>query len=221
VLEKHAKPRVQCDLAQPFCQRCTKYGVTCPGYRSEQELIFRVSTGASVAKTSKRGRKPSETINGKARTLPFNPMDAADDATSSAVMAMAVGRASPPLLIQVQESWKEHSVPLVMQYYEKVEFITEVYRSTPNDECLTMASHLFARAFMANHFLAPMDVGEMQRYLGKALAAVADAIQDPVKSVMDSTIAAVWLLGNYEVSLFQQPEWRFLAYGVLRRLWAR
>jgi hypothetical protein len=106
---------------------------------------------------------------------------------------------SLPLLVQLQQSWTDHSVPLVLSCYERVTFLNRLFKESSQDECLGLASHLFARAFMTNHYLAPVNEKEMQLYTSKTLKAVALAIQDPKKSVMDSTLVTVWLLGNYEV----------------------
>ncbi|KAG6031305.1 hypothetical protein E4U40_007271, partial [Claviceps sp. LM458 group G5] len=43
-----------CDLARPGCQRCVKYGVECPGYREQHELVFRNADPTAVAKRKKR-----------------------------------------------------------------------------------------------------------------------------------------------------------------------
>ena len=52
---------------------------------------------------------------------------------------------------------------------------------------------------MTNHLMAPENAREIQFYTGKALKEVSRAIADPAKSVLDSTVATVWLLSNYEV----------------------
>ncbi|OAQ91750.1 N-terminal fungal transcription regulatory domain-containing protein [Purpureocillium lilacinum] len=48
------KRRVKCDLARPGCQRCVKYGVECPGYRDQAELVFRNADPSTVRKRKKR-----------------------------------------------------------------------------------------------------------------------------------------------------------------------
>ncbi|UNI14994.1 hypothetical protein JDV02_001569 [Purpureocillium takamizusanense] len=48
------KRRVKCDLARPGCQRCVKYGVECPGYRDQTELVFRNADPSTVRKRKKR-----------------------------------------------------------------------------------------------------------------------------------------------------------------------
>ncbi|KAH7133658.1 hypothetical protein EDB81DRAFT_762939 [Dactylonectria macrodidyma] len=56
--------RVKCDLAKPACQRCFKYGVPCPGYRTEQELVFRNANPTSVKKRKKRGQQQQQQQQG-------------------------------------------------------------------------------------------------------------------------------------------------------------
>ncbi|KAG6001006.1 hypothetical protein E4U21_004784 [Claviceps maximensis] len=46
--------RVKCDLSRPGCQRCVKYGVDCPGYRDQHELVFRNANPMAVQKRKKR-----------------------------------------------------------------------------------------------------------------------------------------------------------------------
>jgi len=167
--------------------------VDCPGYRTEQELVFRISTTSTVARKRKKAAKNAEQ---EAENVNYS-----DGSTpQSAVLELAARAHSIPLFIEIQQSWEEHSEPLVLQCFGRTTFLKQVYKSSASDETLKSVSRLFARAFMTNHFMAPDDPKELQYYLHRTLHSVRDAIQDPARCVMDSTVATVWLLGNYEVA---------------------
>ncbi|KAF7562785.1 hypothetical protein G7046_g1359 [Stylonectria norvegica] len=68
------KRRVKCDLGRPGCQRCVKYGTECPGYRDQQELVFRNANQSTVKKRKK---------NVSANATPSASGRAASEASSS------------------------------------------------------------------------------------------------------------------------------------------
>ncbi|EPE03659.1 negative acting factor [Ophiostoma piceae UAMH 11346] len=46
--------RIKCDEAKPACSQCVRTGRTCPGYKSQIDLLFRNETGASAAEKRTR-----------------------------------------------------------------------------------------------------------------------------------------------------------------------
>ncbi|KAF8850716.1 hypothetical protein BDZ45DRAFT_185270 [Acephala macrosclerotiorum] len=51
------KRRVHCDLTQSGCLWCAKIGKTCPGYRQEQDLLFRNEDKQSFTSKGRDGRR--------------------------------------------------------------------------------------------------------------------------------------------------------------------
>ena len=39
---------MQCDASRPGCLKCSQKGLTCPGYRDQQDLMFRNQTSRSI-----------------------------------------------------------------------------------------------------------------------------------------------------------------------------
>ncbi|KAG6298607.1 hypothetical protein E4U09_000654 [Claviceps aff. purpurea] len=76
--------RVKCDLARPGCQRCVKYGVECPGYREQHELVFRNADPTAVAKRKKRASaKVTEQAGTKAGSKASRSQASGSKATTS------------------------------------------------------------------------------------------------------------------------------------------
>lgn len=108
---------------------------------------------------------------------------------------------SPPLGRSIRQHWTAECIPLVLGCYSTIDFLPGLFRGVGEDHCLVRTGQVFARAYVINRFRPETDHRELSACLGKALASVSTAIKDPKSYTSDATIVAVWLLGNYEVSL--------------------
>lgn len=82
-------------------------------------------------------------------------------------------------------------------------FLAKVYSSvTTSEDPFILATHLWARAYLASRFNVPHNHREIAEYHGRTLRSLARTIQDPQRSVADTTVMAVWMLSIYEVCLF-------------------
>lgn len=104
------------------------------------------------------------------------------------------------MLKTLRQHWTAESIPLVLGFYESLDFLPGLFRGAGQDHCLVLTGQVFTRAYMINKFRPRADYRELSIVLGHALAAVQEAIRNPKTYTSDSTIVAVWLLGNYEVS---------------------
>ncbi|TID05034.1 hypothetical protein CH35J_003006 [Colletotrichum higginsianum] len=198
--------RVKCDLARPQCQRCIKYGVLCPGYRDDQDLLFQHTDAAAY---ERRRRKCQQ------QNLPLSATDTLEVITFTSVSSpssasswesdnsafRSVGTPPLPLLRPVRQHWTAESVPLVIGLYSGLDFLPGLFRGVGQDHCLRLAAHVFTRAYVINRFRPQTDYRELSMFLGNALASVQNAIMSPSTCTSDSTIIAVWLLGNYELMM--------------------
>ncbi|KAL7922745.1 hypothetical protein ACQKWADRAFT_292289 [Trichoderma austrokoningii] len=210
------KRRVKCDLARPACQRCIKYGAECPGYRDQQELVFRNADPTAVKKRKKRTPPSSgvvESPNSASDTSISTP-DLSPNGdfmfTSSTDVVLANGancNAVAPLTRPVFQHWTSHSVPIVLHVYSNFDFIQAIYSSYSIDGPLIWAAHLFSRTYVTN-LRYPTAItrdahAETQRELGgylcKTLNSVNKALSTPDGAFRDDVLATIWLLSNYEL----------------------
>ncbi|KAH7367099.1 hypothetical protein B0T11DRAFT_50364 [Plectosphaerella cucumerina] len=192
--------RVKCDLARPSCQRCIKYGKPCPGYRDEQDLVFRHAAPAALKKSRgarQAARSRETTVASSAASTP--------ESTSPASVTQAIDLHSNPataaVLRGIKEPWVAHSIPLLLMCYP-IEFLAGIFKDTSGkNDALVSATHLWARTYLASRFHAPQDPRETEQCLSTALSNVATSIRDPSRATSDTTIMAVWLLGMYELQI--------------------
>ncbi|KAK1622862.1 hypothetical protein BDP81DRAFT_140373 [Colletotrichum phormii] len=106
-----------------------------------------------------------------------------------------------PVLKSLRQHWTAESIPLVLGFYQSLDFLPGLFRGAGQDHCLVLTGQVFTRAYMINRFRPRADYRELSIVLGHALAAVQEAIRSPKTYTSDSTIVAVWLLGNYELMI--------------------
>ncbi|KAJ3579988.1 hypothetical protein NPX13_g580 [Xylaria arbuscula] len=76
--------RVKCDLTQPACLRCIKYGVECPGYRKEGDFTFKTQIGTYAS----RAQKPSRLARDIAKGSPSTVLEGRSPSPNSSVETM-------------------------------------------------------------------------------------------------------------------------------------
>ncbi|KAK2589764.1 hypothetical protein QQS21_012554 [Conoideocrella luteorostrata] len=216
--------RVKCDLARPGCQRCVKYGVDCPGYREQHELVFRNANPSSVKRrkkkvaakevdrdggmtlsdgnTSRSSTPISHTSNPAGATFVF---DSKSDPwpVSEQTMSSSVTTFPRPMA----EHWTNHSVPILLNVYSTLSFLGNIYRMHSRNGPLIWAAHLFSRTYVTNirypisvHKESALETQrELGTYLGKTLSAVNGALKEPDGPFRDDVLATVWILASYEV----------------------
>jgi hypothetical protein len=220
---------LQCDLGRPGCQRCAKYGKDCPGYRDQQELVFRTvdPTGSAGTKQKKqhqqRKRKDvateAEKHSSSSSSSPssFSGSNFSDygelvlQPYSTTFEDIVPGSEQDPFAWTIAPSLSQHwtatSVPIVLNVYSSVEFLKDVFRENTTDGPLVWATHLFSRTYVINlqqptcmsNDSATDSAKELGTYMGKTLSAVATALSTPQGAMRDDIMAAVWMLCNYEV----------------------
>lgn len=219
---------LQCDLTRPGCVRCDKLGRPCPGYREEDELLFRNENVASYAtnRTKDRRRIQAEPL----LTGSDKPSDSSSSSRKGSAFSGSLGIESMhfeiderefgsllgantaflPLYPQIQDPWKRHSITLLLNQFSAIleggrvywglDFLPDLYQETSEESCLVLATNVFTRAYIANQSHASTYTNELAQMYGRALTSTNAALADPLRCVQDDTIMAVWLLANHEVS---------------------
>jgi hypothetical protein len=92
-----------------------------------------------------------------------------------------------PLATPLQEAWRNHSIPLVLNQFSE-------------DSCLTLATNAFAQVSLSNQTISPPNFKDRAHVYGKALKSTNQALEDPFKATEDTTVIAIFLLSVREVS---------------------
>ncbi|CZR59963.1 uncharacterized protein PAC_09858 [Phialocephala subalpina] len=192
-------------------------GKSCPGYRQAQDLLFRNRDKQSFACKGVAGRRNQ---GGFCSSLPeagskkeFLSLNSKSPSLSNDTFELdpinCTASPTPPTLApQPVEHWHMYCVPIVLNqfstlmngvpYYGLHEFLPELYSEVNDNSCLSFATKTFVKAYLTNLSRSPPDKELIHTY-GRALWLTNAAVQDPVESVKDSTVIAVWLLGIHEV----------------------
>lgn len=219
-----ANIETQCDLGRPACQRCIKYGVECPGYRDQQDLVFR-NADPNVAKKPKKKRAKPLSDEDESSPSP----DASEIATPSGwwednqelslVVSNFNASASGPdwsnddacLRLgdprSLQQHWTSHSIPIITNIYGALSFVQNMFQNYTADGPLLWAAHLFSRTYVTNirhstsiHKESDIETKqELGTYMGRTLSAVSKALSVPGGAMRDDVLATIYILSNYEV----------------------
>ncbi|KAI5466747.1 hypothetical protein BGZ63DRAFT_345517 [Mariannaea sp. PMI_226] len=218
--------RVKCDLGRPACQRCIKYGAQCPGYRNEQELVFRNANPANLKKRKKLAQqqgsstasdtfasdlsKPSPTNTTYSSTSEFSEnSDWTSRFMTSTSDVVSTTSFNNSLVVpqSLHQHWTAQSIPILLNVYSTLEFLHDIYHENNYDGPLVWAAHLFSRTYVTNlksstavhKESVPEAEQEIGTYLGKTLSSVHVALKSPDGALRDDVLATVWILANYEL----------------------
>lgn len=194
---------LKCDLTRPACKRCIKYGVKCPGYRDEQQLVW---CGINDVNFKKQKRKKTPHFEDEDVDVDEGGSVSSSSSQSSVVNA---GGKAVRLPKSLHQHWTSQSIPMILNVYSTLFFLHDMYRQT-NDGPLVWAAHLFSRTYvtiaryptaMYNESVVETD-SELGAYLGKTLSTVHRTLKTPDGAFRDDVLATVWILANYEVFIF-------------------
>ncbi|KAI1064704.1 hypothetical protein LB507_000424 [Fusarium sp. FIESC RH6] len=201
--------RVKCDLGRPSCQRCIKYGKECPGYRDEQELVFRNANPTSI---KKRKKKTQQKTHGES-VMSFGTPSSSSSSSSSSLSEgsptprltteddCALSPASPIIVDLVEytqtggsliipqslsEHWTAHSIPILLNVYYTLDFLHDTYKKSSPQGPLLWATHLFARTYITNlRYPTAIDNGSVEqtdKELGTYLGKTLSSVSEALKT---------------------------------------
>lgn len=118
-----------------------------------------------------------------------------------------------PLLTTIPDPQHVHSIPLILdcfsatsvdgtRFYGYHDFLPSLFEEAPENSCLVLSADIFARAYFVNQSNSAANDKELARLYGKTLRSIREALCYSSERQYDASIAAVWLLGNYEVRDF-------------------
>ncbi|KAL2072461.1 hypothetical protein VTL71DRAFT_11804 [Oculimacula yallundae] len=213
--------RIKCDETKPTCNQCAKSRRVCPGYKDDFDLVFRNETQATErrarrAVNSKRtgsqmvlaNQQSSFSITSRDETSPQrsptliapNP----DQDMSSMSNAMVpIGALSIPLEQQAPCFFISNFVIAPRsQARGYFDFLVPMLKHESPDSHLSLAFSAVAMAALANRPNTRgqrMLFGQAIGHYTRALKATNLALQSPVHQKTDTTLAAILMLGFFEV----------------------
>lgn len=220
----------KCDETKPTCNQCVKARRTCPGYKDDFELVFRSEAKTGARKSKKTGnRKASVDARAVSRTSstvtsPISTSSIVDSLSPiarefiigspvSSTGDYSTGTLSPLLPIPTEQLASCHFfsnfilVPRQGSTRGFMDYLVPLMRSEPTNSHLQHAFQACSMAHLGNRVRSTSEdiPNKALSEYTKALSATHMALQDPKMSQTDGTLAAVLLLGLYEVSLAKQP----------------
>ncbi|KAJ5382126.1 hypothetical protein N7517_000037 [Penicillium concentricum] len=175
--------RLKCDQGSPSCTQCMRAQVDCPGYRDPLDWSFRDQSEDIIRKSQQPTRKKRTTTS-----------------ISTSVQNRTPLRNS--LVYPVQELGKAH---VFVNYMSggpcggHMSYLLPLMKDTRNSPVLTTALTAVGLAALSNIRLSPRMMFQARKEYTTALSQTNDALRDPVLSKRDDTLAAVVLLGMFEV----------------------
>lgn len=205
LIEIMADSEQQCDLTPGGCRRCAKLGRACPGYRSEVELMFCNKTADDLQKDNLRAGGGIKVEGDKKE----NAERALIESTVSRRQRSSALR-TPVLL----PSLTERAVDFFFQHYASntldsnpfgfgprgdSEYLSILYSRSSPGGMFTSILEVVALASFANAGNVPGWKSQVFKLYGTAISKMKDALMDPVQVRTDEMLAAVMLMGTFEV----------------------
>lgn len=199
---------VQCDQRKPACLKCEKLGSGCPGYRDLNNFLFRDESGRTI----RRARKTRQ-VQDIAEQAALVCADASSsnlglqvpERSSSLVSpVLALGHLPCSLVQPATElgacffftKYAFHEPPFSFDYHD---WLSRCYVDGSSRQVLRKAIEAVGMAGISNVSPSSSIASKASRGYCDALAAIHQALNDPVEAVSDTTLMAVILLCLYEV----------------------
>ena len=111
---------------------------------------------------------------------------------------------SPDIRKSLSPNLQTASICLVQEHFSTdgfTDFLPALFAECADQESFMLATEAFAAAYRYNQSNSELDRSRSAQMYCGALQATHKALSSPTEAVKDSTLAAVWLLGIYEVRM--------------------
>ncbi|KAJ5578619.1 uncharacterized protein N7459_007583 [Penicillium hispanicum] len=199
--------KIRCDLQEPHCGQCSKSGRPCEGFSKEIVFIHRTPQGLL--------RKGQELSEGPA---PWDTLMVGDRATSTVMTQMPPQPSNAAIYVDgMLDAFLAAYLPsssLLPLTHPPLPLTHHPNITVPvtSSSCLRIAISLPRRGPLLSFALQALGITKMARAHGdsallmqgmtlhaRALRALQSAIDNPVTALADETLAAVRVLGTYEL----------------------
>lgn len=205
-------------MRKPQCLRCEKSKTECPGFRNLADVLFRDESERIIRKAHALVERTKSSIIQDDVTKDAPISSSSVHSGFSTLQSYDIAHRSepaffdflPPTSISYGISQPANDLgahfffanytcddpPLSVAYCS---WLTKTYLEESPNHALRTAIEATGMAGISNRFYAPDMAAKSKVQYGRALAATKQALYNPVKSIEDSTLAAVILLGFFEV----------------------
>ncbi|KAJ6443597.1 hypothetical protein O9K51_04776 [Purpureocillium lavendulum] len=212
-----AKGPPQCDRIQSGCTQCKRKAITCPGYGDPSQIRIRDETDRVVVKA----QAPPKSRKSRPVTPDHQRHAAAPAGSSPRCRLERLPIHSLPQVVcdaAVAFFMTSYIVATPFEGYLPEFFISQCFRNSP----CTLAVSATAMATFARRVRCDTYLDTARRNYALALARTNEALADPAAAVLDSTLAAVLLLGLFEAVVFQGGQaptnWTAHTFGAMQLL---
>lgn len=187
-------------MRKPGCSKCEKSAKECPGYRNLSDILFRDESKRIVRKI----RKDEQSRSSPSHTAMTTSVAISEKPSNDNLVSMTLVQLCQP----VNElganfffsKYTFNESPFAGDYHE---WLTRSY--VDENHVLRAAIEAVGTAALSNVYYAPHIASNSQERYCNALAAINQALGDPVEAVADTTLMAIILLGLFEVFAVPVP----------------
>jgi hypothetical protein len=191
--DKCRSRKVKCDRTKPICQRCEKIGNQSCAYRDQFDSILRNQT----SRTAERAREKWRSRSKKVAASSEEPLPADQSPSAQASQSSGESGSLDELVHRrFYHDWVIENAPPGAHF---MEFLPGLYNKAPKDSVLATAMRALA---YANYSMRCNSPGTLSLAIANCNTAMSDlnhVIDNPTEAFSDETLAAINLLGLYEV----------------------
>ncbi|PYI02697.1 putative Zn(II)2Cys6 transcription factor [Aspergillus sclerotiicarbonarius CBS 121057] len=187
--------RLKCDRQRPSCSSCLRVSKICTGYRDLVALSFEDQTDEVVGKARRRHERQ---LTGKH-----------ESSSRSALATHSVSLATRPISAPI----KDDGISYVLTYYlgqthsnlqSHLSFLRFLLQTSPS-VAITASINAMGLASLANIHSSPRLMLAARQEYSVALSETSAVLADTRRATSDSTLAAILMLGLYEVVTCDGP----------------
>jgi len=192
---------LQCDESRPHCRRCRKVGKSCPGYATEWDLSHRDENEKVYAKVHTfQTAVSNDSATRLASHSPTSPSHHPFDISSCHTLSIRCEILS--------EDFHAHAICLFFRDYVLIpcgicpgwlNFLPDLYKEIPENSALHNAVCATAYANVAQKTRRHELSIKSMLYYRNSIGMLRATLSDNLSASSEATIAAVILLGLYEV----------------------
>jgi hypothetical protein len=198
----------KCDEVRPRCGNCSKRNHDCPGYRDLFDAVHKHYNIASTERklaVSKSSPEASSTLSDDLNPRLLTTLSSQETPESDAGFQDVLDL---PLVISPCRNLEIESNYWFFQNYVTVprdpstnifiEHILPLYTKVSVESPLSHTVNAVALEIMQMWFSRRTDSHLAQKYYGRAMTLLTEALQDPVESKSDETLATVFMFDFYD-----------------------
>ncbi|RAL09347.1 Zn(II)2Cys6 transcription factor [Aspergillus homomorphus CBS 101889] len=195
--------RLKCNQKRPSCSSCLRAKRVCSGYRDLAALSFHDQTAEVVGKAHRRLQWQPECINSFSSRKQSNPVSPSDAECSAdrrpAATALMLQSVSTPIADQgIAYVLTYHVGPADRSVSGHLSFLPSLLRQE-SSPAIMASINAMGLAALGNIHSSPQLIREARQNYTTALSKTNTALQDTATAKSDATLAAVLILGLYEI----------------------